>query len=244
MVTCDGLDGLDGACRHLRIQSDLRRLDQAKSSDYWPQMDYEPKGDLYTVVLGVAETATPEEIKRAHRVAIKSLHPDRPGGDAARAAVLNHARDVLLDPKQRAAYDAKRRAFGARLREESVRQARAAATPTPPAPRPSAKKRPRPTAAPSKPVRSRPRAARPPVPPAAVSAEAAFGEFFKRASKPRWGDVSWWVGTAFWGVVAASTIAPDQPKPRTTQRPRRSASLKSPRSHSKAGAKRPRRQRR
>ncbi|MGB7405735.1 MAG: hypothetical protein WA906_08605 [Pacificimonas sp.] len=46
-------------------------------------------------LLGVAPTATVEDIRAAHRLAIASAHPDRGGSDADSAA-LNEARDVLI----------------------------------------------------------------------------------------------------------------------------------------------------
>ena len=46
-------------------------------------------------LLGVKPTATLEEIRTAHRLAIASAHPDRGGTDAA-SAELNEARDVLV----------------------------------------------------------------------------------------------------------------------------------------------------
>ncbi|MCK8783515.1 hypothetical protein M0638_03850 [Roseomonas sp. NAR14] len=46
-------------------------------------------------LLGLAEGATPAEIRAAHRRLMAANHPDR-GGDPALAARLNRARDVLL----------------------------------------------------------------------------------------------------------------------------------------------------
>lgn len=46
-------------------------------------------------MLGLAEGASPGEIRAAHRRLMRAAHPDR-GGDAGRAALLNQARDLLL----------------------------------------------------------------------------------------------------------------------------------------------------
>lgn len=58
-------------------------------------------------VLGVARTATPEEIKKAYRRLARELHPDvNPGEDAQeKFKLVTHAYDVLSDPQQREQYD-------------------------------------------------------------------------------------------------------------------------------------------
>ncbi len=48
-------------------------------------------------ILGVAEAATAEEIREAHRALMKKLHPDQ-GGPAWFAVKLNAAKDLLLHP--------------------------------------------------------------------------------------------------------------------------------------------------
>ena len=66
--------------------------------------------DLYAT-LGVAPSATTEEIKRAYRKLARQYHPDRNPGDAdaeARFKEVQVAYDTLSDPQRRAEYDAAR----------------------------------------------------------------------------------------------------------------------------------------
>ena len=67
----------------------------------------------YYQVLGVKSTASVKEIKAAYKRLARLQHPDLNGGlpEATRAFVqISHARDILTDPKRRAAYDAQRNA--------------------------------------------------------------------------------------------------------------------------------------
>ena len=58
-----------------------------------------PRGDMARqdalAVLGLAEGATPDEIRAAHRRLIQRVHPDV-GGSADLAARINRAKDILL----------------------------------------------------------------------------------------------------------------------------------------------------
>jgi DnaJ-domain-containing protein 1 len=71
----------------------------------------------YYQVLGVKSTASIKEIKAAYKRLARLQHPDLNGGSpkAAQAFVqLSRARDILIDPQSRAAYDAQRNAYAAK----------------------------------------------------------------------------------------------------------------------------------
>lgn len=58
----------------------------------------------YYATLGVARTATQDEIKRAFRKLASQHHPDK-GGDTQKFQEIQAAYDTLGDPEKRAAYD-------------------------------------------------------------------------------------------------------------------------------------------
>ncbi len=65
----------------------------------------------YYKILGVSETASQEEIKRAYRELAKKYHPDAVGGDKSkeeRFKEISEAYAVLSDPTKRKEYDALR----------------------------------------------------------------------------------------------------------------------------------------
>ncbi|HVL89508.1 MAG TPA: molecular chaperone DnaJ [Actinomycetota bacterium] len=67
--------------------------------------------DFYEI-LGVAENASAEDIKRAYRKLARKHHPDRNPGDKAAEETMkkiSEANDVLSDPKKRSEYDQMRR---------------------------------------------------------------------------------------------------------------------------------------
>src|SRR5262245_45300319 len=64
----------------------------------------------YYQILGVKHTASSKEIKAAYKRLARLRHPDLNGGSAEGFVQLSHARDILLDPKSRAEYDAQRHA--------------------------------------------------------------------------------------------------------------------------------------
>lgn len=58
----------------------------------------------YYAVLGVDETASEDEIKKAYRKLVKQLHPDA-GGNAQQFDMATKAYEILRDPYQRQCYD-------------------------------------------------------------------------------------------------------------------------------------------
>lgn len=71
------------------------------------QIDFDPSVDYYKA-LGVSQTASAEDIKRAYRKLAKANHPDSTGGDKAKESRfkdISNAYDVLGDSKKRALYD-------------------------------------------------------------------------------------------------------------------------------------------
>lgn len=57
-------------------------------------------------VLGVAPSASAQEVRSAYVARARALHPDRAHGDSRRMQELNEAWRVLRDPSARRAYDA------------------------------------------------------------------------------------------------------------------------------------------
>src|SRR5215471_347769 len=71
------------------------------------QIDFDPSVDYYKA-LGVNQSASAEEFKRAYRKLAKANHPDSTGGDKAKESRfkdISNAYDVLGDAKKRAMYD-------------------------------------------------------------------------------------------------------------------------------------------
>ena len=69
------------------------------------------KRDYYEV-LGVAKSASKDEIKKAFHKLAHKLHPDKKDGDADKFKEVSEAYSVLSDDKKRAEYDSYGRTFG------------------------------------------------------------------------------------------------------------------------------------
>jgi DnaJ-class molecular chaperone len=64
----------------------------------------------YYTVLGVKESASPEEVQEAYRRLVKAYHPDRSGADTAdQFRAVQEAWETLGNPERRRAYDLRRR---------------------------------------------------------------------------------------------------------------------------------------
>ncbi|QPJ63024.1 MAG: J domain-containing protein [Candidatus Nitronauta litoralis] len=75
-----------------------------------------PTSKDYYSILGVADNADPEAIKKAYRALAVEFHPDRnPNNPKAEEKFkdLTEAYGVLMDPKKRSEYDLYRKTFGA-----------------------------------------------------------------------------------------------------------------------------------
>ncbi len=59
----------------------------------------------YYKVLGVSQSASEEEIKKAYRRLAHQYHPDKSGGDEAKFKEINEAYQVLSDREKRSRYD-------------------------------------------------------------------------------------------------------------------------------------------
>ncbi|MGR6915393.1 DnaJ domain-containing protein [[Actinomadura] parvosata] len=84
-----------------------RRADPPPRTPPPPPRPRQRAGELYER-LGVARTATRDEIRKAYRRLAYRLHPDLHPGDTAAAErfkEVTEAYDVLSDPRRRQAYD-------------------------------------------------------------------------------------------------------------------------------------------
>ena len=81
-------------------------------------------------LLGVARTATTEEVRNAYKEKAMLHHPDR-GGSPATWATIQKAYDTLSDPQRRAAHDQSRAAEGGAAKQfgESFAEASSAYAP-------------------------------------------------------------------------------------------------------------------
>jgi curved DNA-binding protein len=58
-------------------------------------------------ILGVKESATPDEIKKAYRSLARKYHPDKNNGDDTKFKEISNAYDILSDKKKKEEYDNK-----------------------------------------------------------------------------------------------------------------------------------------
>jgi molecular chaperone DnaJ len=65
----------------------------------------------YYSILGIAKSATEEDIKKAFRALAHKYHPDKKGGDETKFKKVSEAYAVLSDKKKRAEYDTYGRTF-------------------------------------------------------------------------------------------------------------------------------------
>ncbi len=66
----------------------------------------------YYEILGIAKTASKDEVKKAYRKLAHKYHPDKNKGDDNKFKEINEAYSVLGDDKKRAEYDTYGRVFG------------------------------------------------------------------------------------------------------------------------------------
>lgn len=71
-------------------------------------MDVNPQKDYYAL-LGITESATADEIKKAFKKLAVQHHPDKKGGNKEKFQEINEAYQVLNDPKKKQQYDMMRK---------------------------------------------------------------------------------------------------------------------------------------